>query len=76
LWFKRRRRAMRMDVRLLEADMDEIQDVLDASVNAGMVEVIREAVRALSSNGEGVSDRHVLQAFADNVRDILGEGGS
>jgi hypothetical protein len=60
-----------MDVRLLEADMDEIQDVLDASVNAGMVEVIREAVRALSGQDDTLSE---LRAFADNVRDILGEG--
>jgi hypothetical protein len=55
---------MMMDVRLLEATLDEIQAVLDAEKNAGIVGAVREALLAPGD----------AQGFVDKVVEILGEG--
>jgi chorismate mutase len=57
---------MMMDVRLLEATMDEIQAVLDAERNQDVLQAICEEARAL----EGAPE-----AFMEVVRTILEEAG-
>jgi hypothetical protein len=52
---------MMMDVRLLEATLDEIQAVLDAERNAEVVRAISEVVRASECVGVGCMD--VIQAI-------------
>lgn len=56
---------MMMDVRLLEATLDEVQDVLDAETNARMVKAIREAVNVTCME---------LAPMINKVREIVGEG--
>ena len=57
---------MMMDVRILEATLDEIQDVLDAPTNAAIVRGVREALLA-----PGDAD-----GFLEAVLEILGDSPS
>jgi hypothetical protein len=56
---------MKLDIKVMDATLDEVQALIDAEKNAGVV----EAIRCLDTTGL------TLRQFFDNVMDILGEGG-
>jgi hypothetical protein len=58
---------MKLDIKVMDATLDEVQALIDAEKNAGVVEAIREAVRGFKG-----SQRELIE----EIQAILGAAGA